>query len=516
MSACCGVTKQVTSSLAPPDPAKHVNYVRGMVLEVDEFTQEFAYLSGRDRWLAREAIGYGTLRGLALRWDKDKNDVIQPRAVVTSGVGLTPCGQLVCVTSNQCADINQWLAATERDAEIASRLEAGNRLTLYVTLAYCDCETDDQPVPGEPCRSAEDLMKPSRITDSFQLELSYEPPVQEEEDAVRGFSVWLRKINIDPLPGNSLDPDKFVAEVRMWNTSASDPASLTISAADVPDYFATALRLWVTELRVAAAAFQRFKLWLYSVPHKTDGAATKPEFLAEVRRWTPSTCSWPGNMIVKTADGVQFIEEAISLWDSEIAPKWYSEYCGCGAPVCADLAENRLLLGVLKFSVVKNAGNSWMVDFNAGTPSVDESRRPVLSHLRMLQEQLAPTPEAGLSEPTSFAPVNTTRYRIVALGRLSSAQPQSTPVVGNARISSIKDGEVRFAFDGYSIPDSGHDYVVHVIASFTGNKSEPAVRFVEFDNDDFLYKVTRSNKGVLKAELEKMEFQVEVTMIVKA
>jgi hypothetical protein len=26
-------------------------------------SQEFAYLSGRDRWLAREAIGYGTLSG---------------------------------------------------------------------------------------------------------------------------------------------------------------------------------------------------------------------------------------------------------------------------------------------------------------------------------------------------------------------------------------------------------------------------------------------------------------------
>ena len=48
----------------PSDPTKHVNYVKGMVLGVDDFTQEFEYLSGRDQWLARDLIGYGTVAGL--------------------------------------------------------------------------------------------------------------------------------------------------------------------------------------------------------------------------------------------------------------------------------------------------------------------------------------------------------------------------------------------------------------------------------------------------------------------
>jgi len=30
------------------DPSKHVNYTFGMLLGVDDFKQEFAYLSGRD------------------------------------------------------------------------------------------------------------------------------------------------------------------------------------------------------------------------------------------------------------------------------------------------------------------------------------------------------------------------------------------------------------------------------------------------------------------------------------
>ena len=41
-----------TAAVAEPDPAKHVNYNLGMVLGVDDFTQEFAYLSERDQWMA--------------------------------------------------------------------------------------------------------------------------------------------------------------------------------------------------------------------------------------------------------------------------------------------------------------------------------------------------------------------------------------------------------------------------------------------------------------------------------
>lgn len=518
MSACCG-TKQVTTNLAPPDPTKHVNYVRGMVLEVDEFTQEFAYLSGRDRWLAREAIGYGTLRGLALSWSQDKTGKVLPSVMLTSGVALTPCGQLVCVSSNQCADIDQWLAA--RTDEISSGLAAdasSGALTLYVTLAYSDCLTDDAPVPGEPCRSADELMQPSRITDSFQLELSYEPPLQEEEDAVRGFTAWLNNIHIAPLPDNSVTVEDFVAAVRAWDTASSDPTTLTVSAADVSAYRAIALRLWVTELRVAAAAFQRFKLWLYSVPHQPGGTATEEAFLAEVRRWTPGTCSWPSNLIVKTTDGEAFIKDALALWDTEIAPKWHSEFCGCGAPSCIESCDDRLLLGKLDFKVVKTAGNSWAVDLSGDAPSVDESRRPILGHLRTLQEQSIPATDAGSVGTTSLA-MHAVPYQHIAMGRvkfLLPGQPQATPVIGNIRVSDVQKGEVRFTFDGYQQPNNKHDYVVHVQTSYhTSAVSgvQPAVRFVEFDTNDFLYKVLRSNKSVPVAEIEKMEFQIEVSMI---
>jgi len=80
-----------------PDPHKHVNYNLGMVLGVDDLRQEFAYLYGRNQWLARSAVGYGTLTGLRVSIDIAGGGASGPRIVVTSGVALTPTGDLVCV-----------------------------------------------------------------------------------------------------------------------------------------------------------------------------------------------------------------------------------------------------------------------------------------------------------------------------------------------------------------------------------------------------------------------------------
>ena len=50
----------------PADATRRVNYTLGMILSADDFEQEYAYLAGRDDWLARDALGYGTLSGLAV------------------------------------------------------------------------------------------------------------------------------------------------------------------------------------------------------------------------------------------------------------------------------------------------------------------------------------------------------------------------------------------------------------------------------------------------------------------
>src|SRR5437867_657862 len=95
----------------PPDPTKHVKYTLGMILGMDDFNQEYAYLSGRDQWMARDLIGYGTVCGLQVTKEADAKGL---RVAVTEGVAVTPRGQLVRVPAPQCAYLNDWLKMQQK------------------------------------------------------------------------------------------------------------------------------------------------------------------------------------------------------------------------------------------------------------------------------------------------------------------------------------------------------------------------------------------------------------------
>jgi hypothetical protein len=265
MSCSCFSSHTNSMTMADPNPAKHVNFNVGMVLGVDDFTQEFAYHSGRDQWLARDLIGYGTVRGLNVRIEVDA--IKGPRVVVEAGVALSPRGQLICVPAAQCAYLKDWVA--DHSEEITPQVSSppDSDLQLYVVLCYRNCPTDDVPIAGEPCRSEDKLMAPSRLSDDFSLELRLQRPNQREEDAIRDFVAWLKQVQIsDADPSTPLD--QFLQTIRdaasEWLTSplsspltsppgdfmfGSPPTSLVINAADASEYFRAAFRVWVTELR---------------------------------------------------------------------------------------------------------------------------------------------------------------------------------------------------------------------------------------------------------------------------
>ncbi len=243
-----------------PDTAKHVNYTQGMVLGVDDFVQEFGYLSGRDSLLAREIIGYGTVCGLQVI---AQTDALGSRIRIKPGAAITPKGQFVRVNEEQCAQLNDWLALPEvRDQVVAALgLNTDGILPLYVKLCYRECLTDKVPIPGEPCRSEDDALAPSRIKDDFKLELSFSSPEQREEQGLRNFVAWLSEIPIEDSAG-AATLEEFLTAVRgadlslghvgssMGSTDAYHTGSgLFIHPADACDFLHAAFRVWVTELR---------------------------------------------------------------------------------------------------------------------------------------------------------------------------------------------------------------------------------------------------------------------------
>ena len=248
------------------DPTKHVNYTYGMVLGVDDFTQEFVYHSGRDQWAARDVDGYGTVSGL--RVAAAENAAGEQEVIVSAGAAVNPRGQLICVPTPQCAAVDRWLAVerNRQEAERALAAAPGPLLSLYVVLCYRDCPVDQVPIPGEPCRDEGETVAPSRLKDGFRLELRARPPAPQEERAVRDFARWLRDhVEFTDEAGEGFtDEDSFVEAVRAYGETIcvpppdsppsspveeSPPAVMRLQSELRCEYLNAAFRVWVTELR---------------------------------------------------------------------------------------------------------------------------------------------------------------------------------------------------------------------------------------------------------------------------
>ena len=392
---CCNEPVSTLSG-APPDPTQHVNYARGMVLGVDDFTQEFAYLSGRVRWLARDAVGYGTLSGLRVFYEADGSQ--GPRLHVTPGSALMPSGQQVCVAADQCCVINSWLARSENVALVSRVLHPGSpplsppssppnpvtgetgTLSLFLTLCWADCLTRPVPVPGEPCRSDDELMAPSRVADDYRLELRATAPQQTEEDALRDFARWLRAnlqiVDGSPPPMGSASTwrDALARAAGLWlsGPSASPPLSPPASFASLGDYL--------------------FNL------------------------------SPPGLAVARAQLG-DFLRVALRFWVTELRPLWMAMRCHRAQQPDTDC----LLLAGISFQVSwigSSPSGAWQITGSPPSVLVDDSTRPLLADVRMLQEwllcgvaapDLAPVPAPAPAPAPSPAPAPVLPARVPVL-----------------------------------------------------------------------------------------------------
>ncbi len=259
---CCSAFS-ATNAMTQPDSSRHVNFTTGMVLGVDDYRQQFAYHAARDKWMMRELHGYGTLSGLAIRQEMDGTE--GPRIMVTAGAAAAPSGQMICVGREQCASINAWLQREEVTADIdalaAAPLPANQaEFSIFLTLCYRDCAVAPVPIPGEPCRSDEELMTPSRIADDYSLSFSLERPAMTEAEAVGELAAYIASIAVEE--GGEDDPAAlpalfdnvqrqmrmlFLLEVDEDTEGELSPISVAPNLAN--DIYNEINKIWITVVR---------------------------------------------------------------------------------------------------------------------------------------------------------------------------------------------------------------------------------------------------------------------------
>ncbi len=104
---------------------KRHNYASGMVLGVEDFQQEFAYLRNRMKFLCQMLIGRGTVSGLQVSSDEEGESIL-----VNAGVAIDSQGNEIFLTSDVRCPL-----PSEGD-------------TAYLTLYWAERDTDFVPLPG--------------------------------------------------------------------------------------------------------------------------------------------------------------------------------------------------------------------------------------------------------------------------------------------------------------------------------------------------------------------------------
>ena len=474
------------ASIKAPDSSKHVNYTQGMVLGADDFTQEFAFHNGRNEWLLRDVAGYGTVSGLRVSVDSTGG---KRRVRVTAGTAVSPRGEMIRVCCDQCADLDQWLQ-TNQD-QVAARLAPlgsppSSLLSLYVTLGYRECPADQVPIPGEPCRSEDDAMAPSRLKDDFTIELRFEPPRQAEEDVLRRMFDWLRQIPVSD--GGLISPPVNTLE-------------------DVLD----------TVRQAARDAF--------ASPPESPPSSPPDIFVG----------SPPGTLVIPGELAPSIWRAVFLLWVTELRPAWQTRFIS-GNSCCSNQEskssatdEGCLLLAEINVPLGLGSSSQWQL---AGPFTVSEDRRPYLLHLRALQEWLTgASARSGLGKSDAVThPPSTGTYSIVAAGRVRGSL--ATPTVAGLgaflpynglRIlndSGTSAGVLMVTFDSYNSPLPGQNqYLVKVLPGrpAPGVGPGPGAKAVAVMFDQFLpgffqlHVASETGDDIAQADLANMEFMIEVS-----
>jgi hypothetical protein len=299
------------------------------------------------------------------------------------------------------------------------------------------------PIPGAPCRAEDELMAPSRLVDDFSLELRTTPPDQSEEDVLREFVAWLRGVTIGG-GGAFTTPSEFAKAIH---------DGIRVSIPSPPGSGAT-----------------------LSIDPSLSTLNFDPTLLATYTR------------------------QALRLWIEELRPAVHA-VCACSGGCCGGSvddppkADECLLLARITVPVIQSSGN-WIVN-DLGTITIDESQRPLLGHLRLLQELIVPSTNGGVASGP----------RVVAAG-LVGVDASASPTFCNLTVAFQAQNTLRLNFTGYN---SARRYIVKAMSN-TGIDN-PTIVYDSATNAGLLLRVTRGAANIADATLRGAQFMIEISQI---
>jgi len=314
-------------------PDLRVNYEFGLVLGVDEFKQEQMYFLEKDYLHNRALHGYGTVYGLKVEATRPADDATDVLITVEPGLGIDQCGRPILLRNAQCARLKAWLKKQPTNV-VAQHIDASGDMHLYVVASYDECLEALVPIPGAPCSSSDSTSAPSRIRDSFNLELRWEPPRMAAWAAVDLFARLMGHVRFVPhLSPLDSDEGRIIAFVREL---------------DNPD----------TVLQLPGSEF-----FLDSPPigSPQDSPPAEEPFL---------------RLPAETAH--EALDRIFTVWVTEVRPRIQPSL----SDQCSPAMDAGLLLARIDFG--QSNTNTDIVDL--GVP--DDTGRPFLLHTQLIQELL--------------------------------------------------------------------------------------------------------------------------------
>ncbi|GGM96404.1 hypothetical protein [Streptomyces fuscichromogenes] len=211
-------------------PDQRVNYSYGMVLGLDEFLQEQLYHQEKTYRHRRLLHGYGTSYGLQVSIDPGPGGSRDYVIGVSRGAGIDQWGREFTVPEPQCLRLQDWLTAQEQAQPgiIQEHNEGSGGATIYAVASYAECLDSLVPLPGQPCGTGEQTQVPSRIRDSWTIELRWDPPPMPRWDSDRRLGRLLASVSVVEQQVGSLpnETDLFAAVRALADDAPNGPGDV--------------------------------------------------------------------------------------------------------------------------------------------------------------------------------------------------------------------------------------------------------------------------------------------------